>query len=141
MKGIPTANALKMSSGFTNESKKYHQRPTLKRAGGAVLIDIAELPNPNRRRRRVEAVTVVKKFIYENKRIGLQSNDAEKFSKDPKNKDKRTSTLKKQEQPQKALIVNDKEKEEKIVTEEEETVQNEDEYGGVEVQQKGKEYS
>jgi hypothetical protein len=61
MKGIPTANTFKMSSGFTNESKKYQQRTLLKRAGGAMLIDIAELPNPNgRRRRNVETITVVR---------------------------------------------------------------------------------
>jgi hypothetical protein len=59
MKGIPSASALKMSSGFTNDTKKYQQRTLLKRTGGAMLIDIAELPNPNRRRKCVETVTLV----------------------------------------------------------------------------------
>jgi hypothetical protein len=61
MKGFVTStNTLKMSSGFTNESKKYQQRNLLKRTGGALLIDIAELPNPNRRKRNVEALTIVR---------------------------------------------------------------------------------
>lgn len=140
MKGIPTANALKMSSGFTNESKKYHQRPMLKRAGGAMLIDIAELPNPNRRRRKVETIILVRIGILFLKITQIkmqQHNNMEKSSKDSKNKEKKTSTIITHEQHD-ILEKVDKEKEEKIMTEDEEA-QNDGEYMGVEgeFQQKG----
>ncbi|KAL3096756.1 hypothetical protein niasHT_029640 [Heterodera trifolii] len=52
MKGLSSSsNALKMSTGFTADSKKFQQRTLPKRAGGAQLLDIAELPQPNKRRR------------------------------------------------------------------------------------------
>ncbi|KAL3105648.1 hypothetical protein niasHT_029064 [Heterodera trifolii] len=59
MKGLSSSsNALKMSTGFTADSKKFQQRTLPKRAGGAQLLDIAELPQPNKRRRTtVTAVT------------------------------------------------------------------------------------
>uniref|UniRef100_A0A1I8BCK5 HDAg domain-containing protein n=1 Tax=Meloidogyne hapla TaxID=6305 RepID=A0A1I8BCK5_MELHA len=61
MRGISsTASALKMSGGFTNESKKYHQRTLLKRTGGAMLLDIDDLPKQNRRKRNVETITLKK---------------------------------------------------------------------------------
>uniref|UniRef100_A0A914M2B6 HDAg domain-containing protein n=1 Tax=Meloidogyne incognita TaxID=6306 RepID=A0A914M2B6_MELIC len=61
MKGIPSsASALKMSGGFTNESKKYHQRTLLKRTGGAMLLDIDDLPKQSRRRRNIETITLKK---------------------------------------------------------------------------------
>nr|CAD2145081.1 unnamed protein product [Meloidogyne enterolobii] len=61
MRGIPsTASALKMSGGFTNESKKYHQRTLLKRTGGAMLLDIDDLPKQSRRRRNIETITLKK---------------------------------------------------------------------------------
>uniref|UniRef100_A0A914KI80 HDAg domain-containing protein n=1 Tax=Meloidogyne incognita TaxID=6306 RepID=A0A914KI80_MELIC len=61
MRGIPSsASALKMSGGFTNESKKYHQRTLLKRTGGAMLLDIDDLPKQSRRRRNIETITLKK---------------------------------------------------------------------------------
>lgn len=65
MRGISsTASALKMSGGFTNESKKYHQRTLLKRTGGAMLLDIDDLPKKNRKRRNVDTITLVNIFIF-----------------------------------------------------------------------------
>lgn len=51
MTKIPTVNTYKISSGFTNEPKKF-QRQLLKREGGAMLIDFNELPQPNNKRMR-----------------------------------------------------------------------------------------
>uniref|UniRef100_A0A914HM42 HDAg domain-containing protein n=1 Tax=Globodera rostochiensis TaxID=31243 RepID=A0A914HM42_GLORO len=57
MKGLSSStSALKMSTGFTNDSKRFQQRTLLKRTGGAQLLDIAELPQLNKRRRTITAV-------------------------------------------------------------------------------------
>lgn len=45
MRGIPTIPASKISCGFSNEPKKF-QRTLTKRAGGAMLLDISDLPQP-----------------------------------------------------------------------------------------------
>lgn len=60
MKSIPSTNTLKMSSGFTNEPKKF-QRQLAKREGGAVLIDISELPRfpDNKKRKNSETLKQV----------------------------------------------------------------------------------
>lgn len=52
MRGIPSTPASKIFSGFSNEPKKF-QRNITKRAGGAMLIDISDLPQaPNMKKRR-----------------------------------------------------------------------------------------
>lgn len=68
MKGIQSSNPLKMACGFTNESKKYQQRTLIKRTGGAMLIDIAELPQKpnNRRKRNVETNKVSNEAVESN---------------------------------------------------------------------------
>lgn len=64
MRGIPSVNTFKMSSGFTNEPKKF-QRQLTKREGGAMLIDIAELPQfpGNKRRKNIETIQVLLNLI------------------------------------------------------------------------------
>uniref|UniRef100_A0A914WGN7 HDAg domain-containing protein n=1 Tax=Plectus sambesii TaxID=2011161 RepID=A0A914WGN7_9BILA len=51
LRGIPSQNASKISGGFTNEPKKF-PRPSLKRDGGAKLIEIAETPQALKRKRK-----------------------------------------------------------------------------------------
>jgi hypothetical protein len=51
LRGIPSQNASKISGGFTNEPKKF-TRPSLKRDGGAKLIEIAETPQALKRKRK-----------------------------------------------------------------------------------------
>jgi hypothetical protein len=51
MRAITTpSTTLKLSTGFTNEPKKF-QRALPKREGGAKMIDISEIPQPLKRRR------------------------------------------------------------------------------------------
>ncbi|KAI6243549.1 HDAg domain-containing protein [Aphelenchoides fujianensis] len=45
MRGIPTVPASRISCGFSNKPKKF-QRTLTKRAGGAMLLDISDLPQP-----------------------------------------------------------------------------------------------
>lgn len=57
MRGIPSIPVSKISSGFSNEPKKFRNFP--KREGGAVLIDFSDLPQaPNMKKRRGPALKV-----------------------------------------------------------------------------------
>jgi hypothetical protein len=56
MRGIPSIPASRISSGFSNEPKKF-QRNIPKRVGGAMLIDISDLPQaPNMKKKRGSTV-------------------------------------------------------------------------------------
>jgi len=48
MKGIPSA---RFSNGLSSDPKKLQQRSHVKRDGGAVLLDISDIPDPNKKRR------------------------------------------------------------------------------------------
>lgn len=50
MKGIPNTNACKLSSGFSNEPRKFKRQ--IKRDGGAKLIEIDDLPQALKIRRK-----------------------------------------------------------------------------------------
>lgn len=51
MRGIPTTNTCKLSAGFTNEPRKF-QRQLTRREGGAKFIDIGDLPQALKVRRK-----------------------------------------------------------------------------------------
>jgi hypothetical protein len=51
MRGIPATPVSKIASGFSNDPKKF-QRPVTKREGGAVLIDISDIPQPSNMKKR-----------------------------------------------------------------------------------------
>lgn len=52
LRGIPSQNPGKMSSGFTTASKMYNRPTVTKKEGGAKLIDITETPEMLRKRRK-----------------------------------------------------------------------------------------
>ncbi|VDN59303.1 unnamed protein product [Dracunculus medinensis] len=80
MRGIPSVNTCKMSAGFTNEPRK-RPRQLVKREGGAKLIDIDEIPQALKIRRREQAAEEKAKKLQEKeekKRLQAEKADAEK---------------------------------------------------------------
>ncbi|CAD5224050.1 unnamed protein product [Bursaphelenchus okinawaensis] len=53
MRGIKSVNPAKLSAGFSNEPKKF-QRTVAKREGGAMLLDISDLPQAHVKKRRAD---------------------------------------------------------------------------------------
>jgi hypothetical protein len=63
MRGIPSIRPSQISSGFSNEPRKF-QRNVPKREGGAMLIDISDLPQaPNQKKRRGPAAPKTPKEV------------------------------------------------------------------------------
>ncbi|KAI1726269.1 negative elongation factor A [Ditylenchus destructor] len=81
MKGIPTVNTVQQSAGFTNEPRKF-RRELSKREGGAMLIDIAELPNPSGRKRRTD--TASSQASTASSRRGKKMSDSDEMAVTPK---------------------------------------------------------
>ncbi|KAI1732748.1 negative elongation factor A [Ditylenchus destructor] len=81
MKGIPTVNTVQQSAGFTNEPRKF-RRELSKREGGAMLIDIAELPNPGGRKRRTDAAS--SQTSMPSSRRGKKMSDSDEMAVTPK---------------------------------------------------------
>ncbi|KAI6170947.1 HDAg domain-containing protein [Aphelenchoides bicaudatus] len=63
MRGIPSVPVSRIASGFSNEPRKF-QRNMPKREGGAMLIDISDLPQaPNMKKRRGPAAPKTPKEV------------------------------------------------------------------------------
>lgn len=80
MRGIPTTNTCKLSAGFTNEPRRFPRQ--LPKRGGAKLLDIQELPQALKiRRKEQEAEEKARKQQEkEEQKKRLQAERAEKVS-------------------------------------------------------------
>ncbi|CAB3399875.1 unnamed protein product [Caenorhabditis bovis] len=99
MKGIPTHNTWKLNGGFTNEPKKF-QRTLPQKKGGAMLLDIADLPPSLKKRRQVEKEEEAKRKAEEKEKAKQRALELKK----EKEEAKRLAQQKAQEEKAKAEL-------------------------------------